>query len=368
VESPRRTPSGSRRPLPRSSRRYAAFRYGTLPVGAVALAALLTIVLGLAPAGAQPSPPPPPDNAADAAAQLEQVQHEAEALTEQWHAAKDELTARETELETLRAAVEPARAAVAAAKANEEEFRKRVDALATSTFESGRLDQFGALLTSETPQEFLDKMSMLEILAADYKDALEELKAVVDETEQAQTEADAAVARAQAAAEEAAKAEQEIEKRKREAEMRIHEAEELLDRLTPEERRDRTGPDVEAPDIPITGTGVGVEALRAARTQLGKPYKWGAEGPGAYDCSGLTSWAFEQAGVTIPRSSSKQATIGRPVSWDELQPGDLVFYYTPVSHVGIYAGEGKMIDAPQTGDVVSYNTVSSSAFSGARRL
>ncbi|WP_219420401.1 C40 family peptidase, partial [Pseudonocardia nigra] len=180
--------------------------------------------------------------------------------------------------------------------------------------------------------------------------------------------ADAAVARAQAAADEAARAEEEIEARKRAAEMRINEAEQLLDRLTPEERRERTGPDVAAPDVPIAGTGVGVEALRAAATQLGKGYRWGAEGPSNYDCSGLTYWAFKQAGVTLPRSSSQQATVGRSVSWDDMQPGDLVFYYDPVSHVGIYAGEGKMINAPQTGDVVKYQTVSSSAFSGGRRL
>jgi cell wall-associated NlpC family hydrolase len=111
-----------------------------------------------------------------------------------------------------------------------------------------------------------------------------------------------------------------------------------------------------------------VVALREAATQLGKPYVWGAEGPNSYDCSGLTSWAFARAGVTLPRSSSQQALVGTPVSWNNLQPGDLVFYYHPVSHVGIYAGDGKFINAPESGDVVRYQTLSSVAFSGARRL
>ncbi|MEN3264075.1 NlpC/P60 family protein [Pseudonocardia sp.] len=339
--------------------------------GALVLASLLALVVGVAPASAQsapPPPPPPPTNAADAAAQLNQVQHDAEALTEEWHAAQDTVTARQAELQTLQAAVAPAKAAVDTAKASEEQFRQQVDALAMGTFESGNLDQFNALLASGSPQDFLDQMSALETLSADYKDALAQLQAVVDKTAKAQSDADDAVARAQTAADEAAKAEQDVAARKRDAEMRIDQAEQLLKQLSPQQRRARNGPDVSAPSGPITGTGVGVEALRAAATQLGKPYKWGAEGPNSYDCSGLTSWAFKRAGVTLPRSSSQQARVGSSVSWDNMRPGDLVFYYSPVSHVGIYAGGGKMIDAPQTGDVVKYQTVSSSAFSGARRL
>jgi cell wall-associated NlpC family hydrolase len=364
VVSPRRTPSGSRRPLCHTQRRPTLRSRLALPTG-VALVALLALVLGLSPAAAQP---PPPGNAGDAAARLEQVQHEAEALTEEWHAAKDALAARQAELEPLRAAVEPARAAVAAAKADEERYRLQVDAVAMSTFESGNLDQFNALLASGSPQDFLDQMSALELLSADHRIALEELAAVVDRTAQVQADADAAVARAQAAADEATVAEQELAARKRDAEIRIDEAERLLERLTPQERRERNGPDVGGPLGPILGNGAGVQALKAAQTQLGKPYQWGAEGPGSFDCSGLTSWAFEQAGITLPRSSSQQARIGRAVSWDDLQPGDLVFYYEPVSHVGIYAGEGKMINAPQSGDVVKFQKVSSSAFTGARRV
>ncbi|GAA3229714.1 NlpC/P60 family protein [Pseudonocardia petroleophila] len=330
------------------------------------VAGVLALVLGLAPvASAQPAPP---DNAEDAAAALEQVQREAEALTEEWHAAKDELTARQEELDRMRAAVEPARQAADAARAGEEEYRLQVDALTMSTFEGGNLDQFNALLASGSPEDFLDQMSVLELLATDQRTALEQLIAVVRQTEAAQAEADAATARAQSAADAAAAAEQDVAARKRDAEMRIEEAERLLERLSPQQRADRLGPSVDGPSGPVTGSGAGVVALRAAITQLGKPYQWGAEGPGSFDCSGLTSWAFSEAGVTLPRSSSQQARVGQAVAWDDMRPGDLVFYYSPVSHVGIYAGDGKMINAPQSGDVVKYATVSSSAFSGARRV
>lgn len=380
--SPRRDPTG------RPSSRRMSF------VGIVAVASLLTLTLGVAPAGAQtPSPPPaspstptpapsttpspapsttptpaPPSNAADAAKQLEQVQHDAEALTEEWHAAQDAVAARQRDLDGLRSAVAPAKAAADAARAEEASYREQVDAVAMSTFQSGRLDQFNALLASGSPQDFLDQMSAIETLSSEYKDALTDLSVVIDRTAGAQADADDATSRAQAAADEAAAAAADVLARKHDADARIDEAEKLLARLTPDQRRSRSGPTVTAPDAPVTGTGAGVKALRAAQVQLGKPYRWGAEGPGSFDCSGLTSWAFKQAGVTLPRSSSQQARVGRAVSWDAMQPGDLVFYYSPVSHVGIYAGNGTMIDAPQTGDVVKFQKVSSTAFSGARRI
>ncbi len=319
-----------------------------------------------APAPALATTPAPAD-AAGAAARLEQVQREAEALTEQWHAAQDDLTARRAELATLRAAVDPARAAADAARGEEEGYRTQVDAVTLTTFESGRLDTFGALLASGTPQDYLDQMSALEMISADQAAALDALTTVVERTRRAQDDADAATARARTAADEAARAEQELAGRKRDADRLVDEAEALLGRLTPRERDDRIGPEVDAPSLP-SGTGAGTRALRAAAAQLGKGYRWGATGPGTFDCSGLTSFAFRQAGITLPRSSSQQARVGRPVGLGDLQPGDLVFFYQPVSHVGIYAGEGKMIHAPQTGDVVRYQTVNRRTFSGARRL
>jgi cell wall-associated NlpC family hydrolase len=313
------------------------------------------------------APAPAPSDAAGAAAQLQQVQHEAEVLTEQWHAAQDDVTARRAEVATLRAAVDPARAAADVARGEEDAYRQQVDAVALSTFESGRLDALNALLVSASPQDYLDQMSALEIIASDHAAALDALTTVVERTRRAQDDAVAAAARAQTAADDAARAEQELAARKADADRRIDEAERLLRRLSPRERQDRIGPEENAPALP-SGTGAGVRALRAAAGQLGKAYRWGAEGPRNFDCSGLTSFAFRQAGITLPRSSAQQARVGRAVAFAELQPGDLVFYHRPVSHVGIYAGGGKMIHAPQTGDVVRYQTVNRRAFSGARRL
>jgi cell wall-associated NlpC family hydrolase len=239
--------------------------------------------------------------------------------------------------------------------------------VALSTFESGNLDQLNALLASRSPQDFLDQMSALETLAVEYREKLDQLMTKVGDTAQKQADADAAVARAQAAVDEAAKATEDVQNRKRDAEKRIDEAQRLLDRLSPQQRRERNGPTLTGPTS-ISGSGVGVQAIKAAMKMLGKPYRFGAEGPGSFDCSGLTSWAFQQVGITLPRASSQQARVGAPVPRDQLQPGDLVFFYKPVSHVGIYVGNNMMINAPQTGDVVKYSDISSRPITGARRL
>jgi len=104
-------------------------------------------------------------------------------------------------------------------------------------------------------------------------------------------------------------------------------------------------------------------------TRMDKPYVWGATGPGTFDCSGLVYWAFKRLGITMPRSSSQQALVGKPVSKSDLRPGDLIFFYHPVSHVGFYAGDGKVLNAVQTGDVVRYTELSRmKSYAGARRM
>lgn len=99
-------------------------------------------------------------------------------------------------------------------------------------------------------------------------------------------------------------------------------------------------------------------AIAFAKSQLGKPYSYGASGPGSYDCSGLTGAAWKAAGVSLPRTSRAQAGAGTSVSLSNLQPGDLVFYYSPISHVALYVGGGQVIHAPSSGKSVSYAPVS----------
>ena len=115
--------------------------------------------------------------------------------------------------------------------------------------------------------------------------------------------------------------------------------------------------------------GAAQKAVDTALAQVGDPYSWGATGPNAFDCSGLTSFSYKAAGITIPRTSKAQSTFGTPVSKANLQPGDLVFFYSPVSHVGMYIGNGQMVHAPSSGSSVKVVKVDSMpSFAGARRV
>jgi cell wall-associated NlpC family hydrolase len=116
------------------------------------------------------------------------------------------------------------------------------------------------------------------------------------------------------------------------------------------------------------GSGVGGRALALARGKLGNPYVWGAAGPSAFDCSGLVVWAFKQLGIALPHSSATLSTMGTPVSKAALQPGDLVFFYSPVSHVGIYAGNGMVLNATQSGEPVQYTKLAYLPFHNAVRI
>ena len=119
---------------------------------------------------------------------------------------------------------------------------------------------------------------------------------------------------------------------------------------------------------PAAGSSVGTRALALAKGKLGAPYVWGAAGPSAFDCSGLIVWAYKQLGVSLPHSSATLSTMGTPVSKAALQPGDLVFFYSPVSHVGIYAGNGMVLNATQSGEPVQLSKLANLPFHNATRL
>jgi cell wall-associated NlpC family hydrolase len=123
------------------------------------------------------------------------------------------------------------------------------------------------------------------------------------------------------------------------------------------------------PDItlPTAGT-VGAQAAQAALTKLGDPYVWGAAGPAAFDCSGLVVWAFAQEGIALPHYTGSLWNAGVHVPRGGLEVGDLLFFFSDISHVGIYLGNGLMIDAPDFGQVVRIEPVYWGSFVGAVRI
>lgn len=122
------------------------------------------------------------------------------------------------------------------------------------------------------------------------------------------------------------------------------------------------------PDIHVSGDSIGVQALRWALTRIGDPYVWGGAGPNDFDCSGLVMWAYAQVGISLAHYTGTQWDEGEHISRSQLQPGDLVFFFADISHVGIYVGNGEMVDAPTFGQPVQVQPVLWSVYVGAVRI
>jgi cell wall-associated NlpC family hydrolase len=122
------------------------------------------------------------------------------------------------------------------------------------------------------------------------------------------------------------------------------------------------------PDISVPGNSVGVQALRFALTKRGDPYVWGGAGPDDFDCSGLVMWAYAQVGISLPHFTGDQWNSGEHISRSQLEPGDLVFFFPDISHVGMYVGDGLMLDAPTFGQPVQIQPIFWSAYVGAVRI
>lgn len=333
-------------------------------MSAVAVAALVTLIP--VPAIADPALP---DDASTAVRQLSELNHQAEVLTEQWHFARDQLEARRAELERARGDAAAAAAAGEQARVVQNEYRGQVDRLTNASFQGARLNRLSALLVSDSPQEFLDQMSALDVLAEDNKEALDRLTGAVAQAEQAERATNDAAERAGQAERDAGFLEADLTRARDEMDQQIELVEQRLDQLTDDERASFTSDgDVDFPVV-ATGSGTAAAAVRAALTRQGMPYVWGAEGPSAFDCSGLVKWSYAQAGMPgLPHSSRQQAQMGKAVSRLQLSPGDLIALYSPVSHIGIYVGDGRYVNAPQAGDVVKVSPVPWGEVTAIRRI
>ncbi|WP_086821214.1 NlpC/P60 family protein [Allokutzneria sp. NRRL B-24872] len=330
---------------------------GALTAGAVAVAVSMVPVT---PAVADPDTPA---NASEALKQLKALSEEAEKLTEELHKANDDLKAKEGEVTKANEELTKANAAGELAKQQEGELRGRVDQLASSNFQGTRVNHISALLLSRSPNEFLDKLSMVDLITSESKDSLDKLNATINQAKTAARLADEAKAKAATAATESARIKGELENRKKEAAKKQEKAQQALDRLSLAEKKklEDAGLDIDLSDLPDGG--LGTAALKHAVTQKGKPYVWGAEGPNSYDCSGLTSWAYSKVGVKLPRSSAQQARVGSAVpvgNRDAWKPGDLLFFGSRgIHHVALYAGNGMQFHASTSGQPLKYDKVQS---------
>ncbi len=314
--------------------------------------AAMAVLVTLIPTPATADPALPGDTPT-AAQQLAALNRQAEVLTERWHYARDQVNARRAELERARADATAATASGERARAVEDQYRGQVDRLTNASFQGARLNRLAALLVSDSPEEFLDQMSALDILAVDNKQALDRLTGAVAQAQQAEQSAHDAAARASQAEHHAARLAGDLTRSRAEMDRQIQVVKQRLAALNRQERAAYTSGGSTHFPINLVGRGAAVQAARAALSKQGSPYVWGGDGPITFDCSGLVKWSFEQAGVLgLPHSSQEQARMGSSVSRSQLQPGDLIALYSPISHIGIYVGDGFYVNAPQSGDVV----------------
>jgi cell wall-associated NlpC family hydrolase len=301
-------------------------------VSALALAA----GVGLVPGSAQAEP-----DIEDVEAKVDRLYHEAEVAQERYNDAKIELTELKDDLQSL--------------KADERRQDKQLDGVREQVLESvvrqyqgESLSTVGEVVVSEDPKAFLAQLSTMsaynDLQSEIFDDYSREVEAL--ELRQSATEKRLATV---------AELEAELAKEQAAVDDKLAEAQALLDRLEAEEREALATRSTERVPASVPVSGRAAAAVAYARAQVGDAYVYGATGPDAFDCSGLTMMAWAQAGVSLPHSSSAQYSSGPHVAASQLQPGDLVFYYNPISHVGIYIGGGMIVHAanPSTGVAVA---------------
>ncbi|MFE9818631.1 NlpC/P60 family protein [Streptomyces sp. NPDC005773] len=343
-----------RKPKQRPYTGSAARTAATLAFAGAATAAAL-------PGSAHADPAPTP---AQVKAQVDRLYREAEAATEQYNGAKEKAAATAKSVDALRD--EAARRTERLNTA-----RGALGSYAAAQYRSGGIDPAVQLALSSDPDQYLRRAS--------YVERAGERRATEVRTVQRQV-ADVAQVRAEAAGEltELASRQAALKKHKATVRTKLAEARQLLARLSPTERAaydaseggrgaahaDRSAPrsTAQAPNARAA------EAVAFAYTALGKPYVWGATGPSSFDCSGLTQAAYRSAGVSLPRTTYTQINAGRRVSRSELAPGDLVFFYSGITHVGLYIGNGQMIHAPRPGAPVRIAPIDHMPFAGATRV
>ncbi|MFD9965798.1 C40 family peptidase [Amycolatopsis sp. NPDC058986] len=339
--------------------------------GAMAAVAVITVVTLAQPAAssAAPSPAPqvPPGNSSDALAKYRDLSAQAEKMNQELLKAQDDLKAKQGDLDKAATDTDAAKDAGAKAAENEKKFRTEVDKFAGASFTSGvQLNKLSALLAGGSTQDFLERSSALDVLSADKNVALGNLSGAVKEAAASTAKAADAQKRAQDARDAAAKLTSDIEAKKKSLDAQVAELKTQAGLLSSSDKAAQKDTGGSRPNVKAPGPAAQA-AVDAALSKLGSPYVYGDTGPSTFDCSGLMLWAYKQAGVKLPRTADAQiASGGTPVSRDQLQPGDLVGFYSPITHIGMYIGDGKMVHAPDTGDVVKISPLQSQ-YAGATR-
>ncbi|MFD9691465.1 NlpC/P60 family protein [Kitasatospora sp. NPDC059146] len=332
-----------------------------------------------AQSGAHADPQPTKDQVKE---QVDQLNEQAEQATEKYNAAQEKQQELEKQVSGLQDQVARQQAQVT-------DLQGGLAEIAGEQYRNGGISPTVQLMFSSSPDNFLNQAGALNQAGSTQKNQLKQLQDQQRKLDQDRTEAQGKLGELESTT-------QQLKASKDEVQNKLKAAQDLLNTLTEQERQaikaaedkaaadakakadaaakaaapDRASRDSSRSDLgsgstaaPVKiapGSSHGAAALAAAATKVGSPYVWGATGPSSFDCSGLMVWAFNQAGVSLPRTSQEQAGAGTRIGSDisQAQPGDMLIFYGDAHHVGIYAGNGQVLHAPKPGASVRYEAVS----------
>ena len=344
------------------------------------------------------------DPADDALAKLNELSRQAEQTTEAMHSAQLDLNNKLAVQQSADAKHATDVAAAESAKSQLATFQSSVDKLAAPQYMGGRTDGLDAMLIATSPQGLIDQLSVQRVIAAEMSAQMKSYRDISQQAALAEEASAKSAADAKTAAEQAAAVRADLQSKQSKLQLQIAVVKSQYTALTPSQREALAAiPPMPAPPMPappapealppandpgvlaappdgippgdvappeaVPGGGAPEAAtvIQAALSRIGSPYSWGAAGPNAFDCSGLVMWSFQQAGIALPHSSQALAHGGQPVSMDQMQPGDLVTFYSDASHVGIYIGDGMMVHASTYGTPVRVAPVNNAPIYNVRR-
>jgi cell wall-associated NlpC family hydrolase len=338
------------------------------------------------------------DPADDALAKLNELSRQAEQTTEAMHSAQLDLNNKLAVQQAAEAKHAADVAAVESAKAQLATFQGSVDKLAAAQYMGGRTDGLDAMLTATSPQGLIDQLAVQRVMASEMSAQMKSYRDIGQQAALAEQASAKSAADAKTAAEQAAAVRADLQSKQSKLQVQIAVVKSQYEVLTPAQRDALAAlPPIPAPPPPDApppadpgilaappegippgdvappgaepggGSPEAATVIQAALSRIGSPYVWGGSGPGQFDCSGLVMWSFQQAGISLPHSSQALAQGGQPVSMDQMQPGDLVTYYSDASHVGIYIGDGMMVHASTYGTPVRVAPVDNAPIHNVRR-
>ncbi len=314
---------------------------------AVATSVAAVVALALSGSTAVATPQVPAPGLKTLLAKATALSNQIDALSQQYDALKIQLTGAQAQIKIAQETVQRDDALLASDGSS-------IAQIAAAGYMTGGISPTMQLLQSSNPQAILDRASILAELQQENGDKIRLVLAAKAASQRARVQANL----------------EERQAAKLSAAMRgklakIQAKENVLNSSAYAKAMEifqRTG---HYPNIKVVGDSVGVQALRWALTRIGDAYVWGGAGPNVFDCSGLVVWAYGKIGISLPHYTGYLWNSGIHVSRSQLKPGDLVFFFADLGHVGIYVGGGMMVDAPTYGIPVSIQPVFWSAYEGA---